>query len=238
MFALLILVDLLTIIVCSVDIGGLADHQCFFCWYWWTCWPSLFVLFSPPISTEKTLMVSNSTNINRTNNDGQQVHQYQQNKHWWLTSPPISTEQTMMVSIIVCSVDIGWLADHHCLFCWYWWTCWPSVFVLLILVDLLTIIVCSVDIGGLVNHQCLFYWYWWTCWPSLFALLILVDLLTIIVCSVDIGGLANHHCLLCWYWWTCWPSLFVLWLASPPISTEQTMMVNKSTNINRTNNDG
>jgi hypothetical protein len=27
MFALLILVDLLTIIVCSVDIGGLADHH-------------------------------------------------------------------------------------------------------------------------------------------------------------------------------------------------------------------
>jgi hypothetical protein len=45
-----------------------------------------------------------------------------------------------------------------------------------------------------------------------------VDLLTIIVCSVDIGGLADHHCLF--------------------LSTEQKMMVSKSTNINRTNNDG
>jgi spore coat protein CotF len=118
---------LLTIIVCSVDIGGLADHHCLFCWYWWTCWPSLFALLilvdlltiiicsdgqqvhqyqqnkqwwsaSPLISTEQTMMVSKSTNINRTNNDGQQVHQYQQNKQWWLASPPILTEQTMMVS--------------------------------------------------------------------------------------------------------------------------------------------
>jgi hypothetical protein len=48
MFVLFILVDLLTIIVCS--------------------------------ATEQTLMVNKSTNINRTNIDGQQVHQYQQNK--------------------------------------------------------------------------------------------------------------------------------------------------------------
>jgi hypothetical protein len=48
-----------------------------------------------------------------------------------------------LLTIIVCSVDIGGLADHH----------W---FVLLILVDLLTIIVCSVDISGLADHHCLF----------------------------------------------------------------------------------
>jgi hypothetical protein len=48
--------------------------------------------------TEQTMMVSKYTNVNRTNNDGQQVHQYQQNKQWWSASPPISTEQTMMVN--------------------------------------------------------------------------------------------------------------------------------------------
>ena len=47
-------------------------------------------------------MVNNSTNINKTkeslNSDGQQFHQYQQNKRnfkqWWSTIPPISTKQT------------------------------------------------------------------------------------------------------------------------------------------------
>ena len=46
-------------------------------------------------------MVNNSTNINKTkeslNNDGQQFHQYQQNKRkfkqWWSTIPLISTKQ-------------------------------------------------------------------------------------------------------------------------------------------------
>ena len=46
-------------------------------------------------------MVNNSTNINKTkesfNSDGQQFHQYQQNKRkfqqWWSTIPPISTKQ-------------------------------------------------------------------------------------------------------------------------------------------------
>jgi hypothetical protein len=54
-------------------------------------------------------MVNNSTNINKTNNhlspteslnsDGQQFHQYQQNKQ----------------SPIVCFIDIGGIVDHHCL---------------------------------------------------------------------------------------------------------------------------
>ena len=46
-------------------------------------------------------MVNNSTNINKTkeslNSDGQQFHQYQENKRkfkqWWVTIPPISTKQ-------------------------------------------------------------------------------------------------------------------------------------------------
>jgi GTP-sensing pleiotropic transcriptional regulator CodY len=46
-------------------------------------------------------MVNNSTNINKTkeslNSDGQQFHQYQQNKRkfkqWWSTILPISTKQ-------------------------------------------------------------------------------------------------------------------------------------------------
>ena len=45
--------------------------------------------------------INNSTNINKTkeslNSDGQQFHQYQQNKRkfkqWWSTIPPISTKQ-------------------------------------------------------------------------------------------------------------------------------------------------
>ena len=48
-----------------------------------------------------TVMANNSININKTkeslNIDGQQFHQYQQNKgkfkHWWPTIPPISTKQ-------------------------------------------------------------------------------------------------------------------------------------------------
>ena len=59
----------------------------------------------PPISRKQkkveTVMVDNSTNINKTkeslSNDGQQFHQYQQNKRkvkqWWSTIPPISTKQ-------------------------------------------------------------------------------------------------------------------------------------------------
>jgi hypothetical protein len=46
-------------------------------------------------------MVNYSTDINKTkeslNSDGQQFHQYQQNKkqykQWWSTIPPISTKQ-------------------------------------------------------------------------------------------------------------------------------------------------
>jgi hypothetical protein len=57
------------------------------------------------------MMVNSSTNINKTNNhlspkeslnnDGQQFHQYQQNKQSPLT--------------VVCFVDIGGTVNHHCL---------------------------------------------------------------------------------------------------------------------------
>jgi GTP-sensing pleiotropic transcriptional regulator CodY len=59
----------------------------------------------PPISTKQkkveTVMVDNSTNMNKTKeslkSDGQQFHQYQQSKRkfkqWWSTIPPISTKQ-------------------------------------------------------------------------------------------------------------------------------------------------
>jgi hypothetical protein len=59
-------------------------------------------------------MVNNSTNINKTSNnispkeslsnDGQQFHQYQQNKQLPLTSTQAP-----------CFVDIGRFVDHHCL---------------------------------------------------------------------------------------------------------------------------
>ena len=54
-------------------------------------------------------MVNNSTNINKTkeslNSDGQQFHQYQQNKRkfkqWWSTIPPISTKQKKVLTVMV-----------------------------------------------------------------------------------------------------------------------------------------
>ena len=54
-------------------------------------------------------MVNNSTNINKTkesfNSDGQQFHQYQQNKRkfkqWWSTIPPISTKQKKDLRVMV-----------------------------------------------------------------------------------------------------------------------------------------
>jgi hypothetical protein len=67
LFALLILVELLTITV-----------YCSFCWYCWNCWPSLFIVrfvdiggIIPPISTTK------------------------HNKQWWSTIPAISTKRTI-----------------------------------------------------------------------------------------------------------------------------------------------
>ena len=61
--------------------------------------------------------------------------------------------------VMVCFVDIGWTVDPPCLFCWYWLNCWPSLFVLLILVELLTLPVCFVDISWTVDPPCLFCWY-------------------------------------------------------------------------------
>ena len=53
-------------------------------------------------------MANNSININKTkesfNIDGQQFHQYQQNKrkfkHWWSTIPPISTKQNKALTVM------------------------------------------------------------------------------------------------------------------------------------------
>ena len=54
-------------------------------------------------------MINNSTNINKTkeslNCDGQQFHQYQQNKRkfkqWWSTIQPISTKQKKVKTVMV-----------------------------------------------------------------------------------------------------------------------------------------
>jgi GTP-sensing pleiotropic transcriptional regulator CodY len=54
-------------------------------------------------------MVNNSTNINKTkeslNSNGQQFHQYQQNKRefkqQWSTIPPISTKQNKGYTVMV-----------------------------------------------------------------------------------------------------------------------------------------
>ena len=71
---------------------------------WWTT-----IL---PISTKQkkvlTVMVNNSTNINKTKESlksyGQQFHQYQQNKgksyQWWSTIPPISRKQKKVLTVM------------------------------------------------------------------------------------------------------------------------------------------
>ena len=133
---------------------------------------------------------------------------------WWLFVLLILVE---LMTITVCFVDIGGIDDHYCLFCWYWWNCWPSrfklSFVLLILVELWTIT---------VLNCVLFCWYWWNWWPSLFkTFFCFVDIGGIVdhqclnfLCFVDIGRIVDHHCfnflLFCWYWWNCWPSLIKL----------------------------
>jgi hypothetical protein len=114
-------------------------------------------------------MVNNSTKINKINNnlspkeilnsEGQQFHQYQQDKLLILVELlTFSVKTFFRWEIIVCFVDIGRIVNHHCLdflyergfclSCWYWWNCWPSLFkislgerllfILLILVELLT----------------------------------------------------------------------------------------------------
>jgi GTP-sensing pleiotropic transcriptional regulator CodY len=69
----------------------------------------------PPISTKQkkvyqTEIVNNSSNINKTkecfSSDGQQFHQYQQNKRKFIkqrlsTIPPISTNQKKVLTVMV-----------------------------------------------------------------------------------------------------------------------------------------
>jgi hypothetical protein len=123
-FGLLILEELSTITVktffCFVDIGGIVDHHCsnflLVCWYWRNCWPSLlklyfglFVLVELYQKKVWTVMVNNSTNINKTkesfNSDGRQFLQYQQSKRkfsqWWSTIHPISTNQKKVWTVMV-----------------------------------------------------------------------------------------------------------------------------------------
>jgi hypothetical protein len=106
-------------------------------------------------------MVNNSSNINKTkeslNSNGQQFHQYQQNKRKfkqkWSTIPPISTQQSGIVDHhclnFLCCVDICGIVDHYCLN-------------FLCCVDICGIVdhyslnfLCCVDIGGIVDHYCL-----------------------------------------------------------------------------------
>jgi hypothetical protein len=63
-------------------------------------------------------MVNNTININKTkeslNSDGQQYHQYQQNKgkfkQRWSTIPSISTKQKKVQTVMVNNI-----VDHRCL---------------------------------------------------------------------------------------------------------------------------
>ena len=62
-----------------------------------------------------------------------------------------------------------------CLFCWYWWNYWPSVFIHFFRWEM---IICFVDIGGIIDHQCLYTFVRWE----------------MIICFVDIGGIIDHQC--------------------------------------------
>ena len=69
-----------------------------------------------------------------------------------------------------------------CLFCWYWWNYWPSVFIHFFRWEM---IICFVDIGGIIDHQCLYTFFRWE----------------MIICFVDIGGIIDHQCSYTFFRW-------------------------------------
>ena len=72
-------------------------------------WLSTILLISTNQKKVWTVMVNNSSNINKSkeslNSDGQQFYQYQQTKRkfkqWWSTILPISTKQTKVLTVMV-----------------------------------------------------------------------------------------------------------------------------------------
>jgi hypothetical protein len=72
-------------------------------------WWSTFLPISTNQKKDWTVMVNNSSNINKPkeslNSDGQQFYQYQQTKRkieqWWSTIPPISTNQKKELAVMV-----------------------------------------------------------------------------------------------------------------------------------------
>ena len=59
--------------------------------------------------------------------DGQQFHQYQQNKQSPLTSKSLTTIKTTAYNVVNTGTGLG---QAQTLFCWYWWHCWPLYFAL------------------------------------------------------------------------------------------------------------
>jgi hypothetical protein len=124
-----------------------------------TRFPKSYIVL-PPISTKQnkvyTVMINNSTNINKTkeslHSDDQQFHQYQQNKtkftQWWSTIPPISTKQkkvyTVMINNSICVIVCGfyWLEYNLCSFLLFVYTC-------------IALRNPGIKWGGLVSHVCL-----------------------------------------------------------------------------------
>jgi hypothetical protein len=192
-----------------------------FYWYWWNCWPSLnelrWELMFADITLTHSVMVNNSTNINKTHFSHQliewcqQFHQYQQKS-------PLILSHWMMVNN---STNIN---KNHL-------SPWSERWFLLILVELLTI-------TQWVEVKCDFGWYWWNCWPSL-------NEFRWEVIFVDIGGIVDYH-LMSWNerWFflilvelltllneLMWevsfvPQLIEWWSTIPPISTKITSHLN------------
>jgi hypothetical protein len=124
------MVELLTITVKTffwlVDIGGIVDQFKRKFQQWW----STILLISTHQKKVWTVMVNNSSNINKTketfNSDGQ-----------WPSLFKLSFVLLILVELLTitvktffCFVDIGGIVDHHCsnflLVCWYWRNCWPQ----------------------------------------------------------------------------------------------------------------
>ena len=50
-------------------------------------------------------------------------------KRWWSTMPLISTKECLCLfqaSTWISNVVSDFEVRGDCLFCWYWWNCWPS----------------------------------------------------------------------------------------------------------------
>ena len=118
------------------------------------------------LTCTKETPLTNLTWISNVIGRGLFYVQWSRSKRWFFGLLILEELLTITVKTFFRFVDIGGIADHHCvnflLVCWYWRNCWPSLcklsFGLLILVELSIITVKTffwfVDIGGIIDHHC------------------------------------------------------------------------------------